>query len=78
MPSAPPGHAVYLDDVLAWTEAAPIGRCKSCTFSAPLSARKLCAACEVDRLLAAAGRAVNSPAALADEAEIVIRGGELP
>jgi hypothetical protein len=66
---------VYLDEFLAWTETAPIGRCRSCRFSGPLSERRMCAACEVDRLLAAGERAVASPDALADEAETML-GGE--
>ena len=69
---------VYLDGFLAWTKTALIGRCRSCRFSGPISDRQLCAPCEVDRLLAAGDRSVASPDALADEAEIVIRGEPLP
>jgi hypothetical protein len=65
---------VYLDEFLAWTETAPIGRCRTCRFSGPVSERQLCAACEVNRLLAAAERAVASPAALGDEAETMLWG----
>jgi hypothetical protein len=78
MPPAPRPTAVYLDEFLAWTETAPIGRCRSCRFSGPLSDRGMCAACEVDRLLAAADRAVASPDALADPAELMVRGEALP
>ena len=78
MPPAPRPAVVYLDEFLAWTETGPIGRCRSCRFSGPLSERGMCSACEVDRLFAAAERVMNSPNALADPAELIVRGEPLP
>ena len=78
MPPEPRPRVVYLDEFLAWTEKAPIGRCRSCRFSGPLSERGMCSACEVDRLMAAAERTVASPDALADLAELMVRGEALP
>jgi hypothetical protein len=58
-------------------EQAPLGRCRSCRFTAPLGIGGLCGACEHARLLAAK-RAVLSPDTLADEAELTVRGEPLP
>ena len=74
MPPAPLPSVVYLDEFLAWTTTAPLGRCRACRFSGPMSERQLCAACELDRLMAATERALSAPDAVADEAEAMLRG----
>jgi len=64
---------VYLDTVRPDPEAAPIARCSGCRFTAPLSARRLCGACEVKRLLAAGQRVANPDLAI-DPGETMLRG----
>ncbi|MFO1075876.1 MAG: hypothetical protein U1E17_24860 [Geminicoccaceae bacterium] len=64
---------VYLDTVLPDPDTAPIARCSGCRFTAPLNPRRLCGACEVERLLAAGQRAAN-PDLATDPAEIMLRG----
>jgi hypothetical protein len=72
-PDAPEPPALDLPDITT----APLGRCRSCRYRAPLSAAGACGKCEHARILAAAERAVLSPDALADEAEVMLRG-EIP
>ena len=69
---------VHLDTVSPDITSAPPGRCAGCRFTAALGARRRCGACEVKRLLAAGERAVESPDALADPAELTARGEPLP
>ena len=51
----PPGWGrptvVYLDEILPDLATAPIGRCRSCRFMAPLSERNRCGRCEYAALL---------------------------
>jgi hypothetical protein len=72
------GGMVHLDTVSPGITSAPLGRCAGCRFTAALSARRRCGACEVKRLLAAGERAVESPDALADPAELTAHGGPPP
>ena len=58
----------------------PVGKCRSCRYLAPLFAERLCGAClwADAQMQAAAERAVLSPDALADEAELMLYGEPPP
>ena len=57
-------------------DADPIGKCAGCRFTAPLSPRRLCGRCEVERLFAAAERALAGVMATSDEGELLRAGDE--
>ena len=57
-------------------DADPLGKCSGCRFTAPLSPRRLCGRCEVERLFAAAERALAGVIATSDEGELLRAGDE--
>ena len=65
---------VYLDTALPDIASTPIARCTGCRFTAPLSDRRLCGACEAKRLLAVGQRAAN-PDLASDPVELMLQPG---
>jgi hypothetical protein len=53
MPPPLPGTVGYLDELLP-DDQVPLGKCRGCAFTAPLSERGLCGRCEFERQTTAA------------------------
>jgi len=52
-------------------DADPLGKCSGCRFTAPLSPRRLCGRCEVERLFVAAKQALVGVIATSDDGEFL-------